>query len=92
MVRKTIMREKQQISSKGNLFGAGAAAAALENDPLNSIINYDWTYFIYLGTTIFTEGQNNWKDEEKSGLDDLTLLTDRTQPILYFDDVNFIRR
>jgi len=81
-------REKQQLSSKGNLFGAGAKAAALEN--CSTEFNYDWTYSTpYLGTTIITKGQTQkcWEEEEISGLD-LTLLTDQTQPILYFDDVN----
>jgi len=79
-------RDKQQISSKGNLFGSGAAAAALET--CSTEFNYDWTYSTpYLGTTIITEGQKYWKEEEMSGLD-LTLLTDQSQPILYFDDVN----
>ena len=84
-------REKQQLTSKVNLFGAGAKAAALEN--CSTEFNYDWTYSTpYLGTTIIStkeEGQkqNCWKEEETSGLD-LTLLTDQTQPILYFDEVN----
>jgi type 2A phosphatase activator TIP41 len=76
-------REKQQVSSNGSAFGAGAAAAALEK--CSTEFNYDWTYSSpYLGTII--PGQN-WKQETKSGID-MKLLTDQTQPILYFDDVN----
>jgi len=77
-------REKQQVSSKGSVFGAGATAAALGK--CSTEFNYDWTYSTpYLGTTII-HGQT-WRQEANSGID-MQLLTDQTQPILYFDDVN----
>ena len=85
-------RERQQASSvstssttRGDLFGKGAAAAALQN--CSTEFNYDWSYSTpYAGT--IGEGLRNVEGFPTSGIEtNMHLLTDQTQPILYFDDV-----
>jgi hypothetical protein len=80
-------RERQQASSdSGTLFGKGAAAVALQN--CSTEFNYDWTYSTpYAGSIVgsFCEAGKC----SHSGVDrNMHLLTDQTQPILYFDDVH----
>ena len=84
-------RERKVTSSSANngLFGKGAAAAALEH--CSTEFNYDWTYSTpYSGSVALSEQavkEEQWKPIEASGID-FSLLTDQTQPILYFDDVS----
>ena len=46
--------------------------------------NYDWTY-----STPYSGSSKNsgWNSIETSGID-ISLLTDQTQPIIFFDDVH----
>jgi len=69
-----------------------------------SDFRYDWTYsspyagtLVYRnkssdddkshGTTMLLNGRNLWTSTSSSGID-LSLLSDRSQPILYYDDIN----
>ena len=59
---------------------------------ISSEFNYDWTFSTpYTGRFIFSTPKGSfpayWQKVSSSDLD-MKLLTDQTQPILYFDDVN----
>ena len=80
-------RERQWAPSSGSsasssAFGGTAVATAME--PCCTEFNYDWTY-----STPYSGSSKNsgWKSIETSGID-LSLLTDQTQPIIFFDDVH----
>jgi type 2A phosphatase activator TIP41 len=72
-------------TTRGDLFGKGAAAAALQN--CSTEFNYDWSYSTpYAGS--IGEGFRHGGPCPTSGIEtNMHLLTDQTQPILYFDDV-----
>ena len=64
-----------------------------QNINVTSQFNYDWTFSTpYTGSTTINCNNANihnleWK-ESTSSLIDFELLTDQTQPILYYDDIN----
>lgn len=78
--------KKQQMDSFTNSnFGKGAVAAALQH--CSTEFNYDWTFSSpYTGTSLVSGETKAWTKTEFSGIN-LSLLTDQSLPILFFDDV-----
>jgi hypothetical protein len=88
-------RKQQQNNSDG------ASTGCFSQSTINSLnttseFNYDWTFSTpYTGTTLFYSDPSRqniftggaWNPSPVS-LIDFTLLTDQSQPILYFDDIN----
>ncbi len=74
-----------QNSTSTPLFGKSASAAALQN--YSTEINYDWTFSSPYAGSI--SACCNADECSHSGIDEyMHLLTDQSQPILYFDDVH----
>ncbi len=87
---------KQQQNDSDCASPSCYSKSAINSLTATSEFNYDWTFSTpYTGTTIFNgdpSKQNNftggvWNPSPVS-LIDFALLTDQSQPILYFDDIN----
>ena len=75
--------------------------SAVKSSSAGSDFRYDWTYSSPFGgainlhhkyfnnqpNPILSNGRNLWSSVVKSGID-VSLLSDRSQPILYYDDIN----
>jgi len=78
-------KQQQKVSSTNSHFGKGAVAAALKH--CSTEFNYDWTFSSpYTGTSLVSGKTKAWTKAESSGIN-FSLLTDQSQPILFFDDV-----
>jgi type 2A phosphatase activator TIP41 len=88
-------RQAKEHRRKQGVIGEKDTAAVLGQDDImtcSTEFNYDWTYSTpYTGTVRMEKEPSkddlSWEEMDTSGLD-LVLLSDQTQPILYFDDVH----
>lgn len=76
-------RRKKQLLQQGSDTNGALLGLGSGGIPTIGEFNFDWTY-----STPFTGNfrSASWVTCDRSGID-MTLLTDRTQPILFFDDV-----
>jgi len=89
-----LWKEKRRLLVQQQQQQQAAAATTQEEESLpDAVLHYDWSFSTpYLGTTSTPNNNSNlftWHSLPTSGLN-MSLLTDQSVPILYFDDITLM--